>query len=128
MSEDVSISPDPGSASVRENLQSSKSHALQAAEELRAAATAKAQQLKDTAEVRADHLREVAGEKATHFKEHANETAHKVRDAAGTNWDDAKVKAKDLQLETEKYVRENPTRAVLTAVGIGFVIGLIFRR
>jgi ElaB/YqjD/DUF883 family membrane-anchored ribosome-binding protein len=25
-------------------------------------------------------------------------------------------------------VRENPTKAVLTALGIGFVLGLIFRR
>ena len=128
MSEEVSLSPETGSTSVHENLQSSKSHALQAAEELRAAATAKAQQLKDATELKASHLRDVAGEKAAHLKEHANETAHKVREAAGTNWEDARVKAKQLQAETEEYVRENPTKAILTAVGIGFVIGLIFRR
>ena len=33
-----------------------------------------------------------------------------------------------LQEDGEAYVRENPTKAVLTAVAAGFVLGLIFRR
>ena len=28
----------------------------------------------------------------------------------------------------KQYVRENPTKAVFTALGVGFVLGLIFRR
>jgi ElaB/YqjD/DUF883 family membrane-anchored ribosome-binding protein len=35
---------------------------------------------------------------------------------------------RSFQEDTEQYVRENPTKAVFTALGIGFVLGLIFRR
>ncbi len=30
--------------------------------------------------------------------------------------------------DAEQYVRENPTKAIFTALGVGFVLGLIFRR
>jgi ElaB/YqjD/DUF883 family membrane-anchored ribosome-binding protein len=33
-----------------------------------------------------------------------------------------------LQDDGEAYIRENPTKAVLTAVAAGFVLGLMFRR
>jgi ElaB/YqjD/DUF883 family membrane-anchored ribosome-binding protein len=33
-----------------------------------------------------------------------------------------------VQKEIEDYVREHPTRSILAAVGVGFVISLIFRR
>jgi len=33
-----------------------------------------------------------------------------------------------FQDDAEQYVRENPTKAVVTALGIGFVLGMIFRR
>ena len=32
------------------------------------------------------------------------------------------------EADAEQYVRENPTKAVVTALGIGFVLGMIFRR
>jgi ElaB/YqjD/DUF883 family membrane-anchored ribosome-binding protein len=33
-----------------------------------------------------------------------------------------------FQQDAEEYVRENPTKAVFTALAVGFVLGLIFRR
>ncbi|MEZ5301364.1 MAG: hypothetical protein R3F11_12030 [Verrucomicrobiales bacterium] len=87
-------------------LQASKEHAQQAAQELRSAAEHKVQQLRGSAEQKAEQF----------------------RDYAETTWQDAKLKANDLLEEGEKYVRENPTRSILTAVGVGFVLGLIFRR
>ena len=33
-----------------------------------------------------------------------------------------------FQDDSKQYVRENPTKAVFTALGVGFVLGLIFRR
>ena len=42
--------------------------------------------------------------------------------------DEAKQRARTLQEDGEDYVRENPMKAVMTALGIGFVLGLIFRR
>lgn len=76
-------------------IESSKSHARQAAEDLRTAAT------------------EMAGQ---------------YRGRAEQAWEDATVRARTLQEDGEQYVRENPTKAVFTALGIGFVLGMIFRR
>jgi ElaB/YqjD/DUF883 family membrane-anchored ribosome-binding protein len=43
-------------------------------------------------------------------------------------WGDAKDRVRTFQQDADQYVRENPTKAVITALGIGFVLGLIFRR
>ena len=43
-------------------------------------------------------------------------------------WDDARRRVRSFQDESKQYVRENPTKAVFTALGVGFVLGLIFRR
>jgi ElaB/YqjD/DUF883 family membrane-anchored ribosome-binding protein len=42
--------------------------------------------------------------------------------------DEAKQRVRTLREDGEDYVRENPMKAVMTALGIGFVLGLIFRR
>ena len=34
----------------------------------------------------------------------------------------------NFQDESKQYVRKNPTKAVFIALGVGFVVGLIFRR
>jgi len=100
-----------------EHLQHSKSHAVQAAEELRAAAAQKAKELREAASVGATRIRETATQRAA-----------QVRDYAEHGWDDARVKAKEWQQSGEAYVRDNPMKAVLTALGVGFVVGLLFRR
>jgi ElaB/YqjD/DUF883 family membrane-anchored ribosome-binding protein len=43
-------------------------------------------------------------------------------------WDDARHRVRSFQDDSEQYVRENPTKAVFTALGVGLVLGLIFRR
>ncbi len=115
-------------ASPGNSLEATKSHALQAAEELRAAAGTKAQQIKRVAEDRAHHLREVAGEQAETLKSAAGEQATHLKNAAQHSWDDARSKADDLRVELEKYVRENPTKAILTTFGAGVLLGLLLRR
>lgn len=87
-------------------LESGKSHAKQAARDIRGAAEAKAQDLKDTAEHKANEL----------------------RGRAEQAYEQALVRARTLQKDGEHYVRENPMRGVLTALGVGFVLGLLFRR
>jgi ElaB/YqjD/DUF883 family membrane-anchored ribosome-binding protein len=70
---------------------------------------------------------------------HARQAAEDLRSAAGSMadqyrgraeevWNDASDRVRSFQEDTEQYVRENPTKAVFTALGIGFVLGLIFRR
>jgi ElaB/YqjD/DUF883 family membrane-anchored ribosome-binding protein len=70
---------------------------------------------------------------------HIEKAAEDLRSAAGATvdeyrvrgkevWDDALHRARSLQDDTKQYVRENPTKAVFTALAVGFVLGLIFRR
>jgi ElaB/YqjD/DUF883 family membrane-anchored ribosome-binding protein len=79
----------------QDKLESSKTHARKAAEDLKSAAGA------------------IAGE---------------YRGKAEQAWGDATERVRTFQEDAEQYVRENPTKAVFTALGIGFVLGLIFRR
>lgn len=87
-------------------FQSGKTHAAEAARELREAAAAKAQDLRDTFSERADEYRE---------------RANRV-------WSDTTVRARGLQEDGEDYIRENPLQAVGIALAAGFVLGLILRR
>src|SRR3984893_8610487 len=58
----------------------------------------------------------------------AGAVANEYRDKAEQAWDDARDRVRTFQDDAEQYVRENPTKAVVTALGIGFVLGMIFRR
>jgi len=84
-----------GSGATGGKLESSKTHARRAAEDLRSAATDMAQEYRGKAE---------------------------------QAWGDATSRARTLQEDGEQYVRENPTKAVFTALGIGFLLGMIFRK
>lgn len=84
-----------GPSAAQSKLESSKTHARRAAEDLKSAATA---------------------------------VAEDYRGKAEQAWQDARVRVRTLQEDGEDYVRENPMKAVFTALGIGFVLGLIFRR
>jgi ElaB/YqjD/DUF883 family membrane-anchored ribosome-binding protein len=42
--------------------------------------------------------------------------------------DDALHRVRSFQDDSKQYVRANPTKAVVTALGVGFVLGLVFRR
>jgi ElaB/YqjD/DUF883 family membrane-anchored ribosome-binding protein len=84
-----------GGAEAGNKLESSRTHARRAAEDLKSAATS---------------------------------VASDYRDRAEQAWDDARGRARTLQEDGEQYVRENPMKAVMTALGIGFVLGIVFRR
>ena len=80
-----------------------------------------------------------AAEDAKRSVTHARKAAEDLRSAAGAMadeyrargkevWDDALHRVQSFQDDSKQYVRENPTKAVFTALGVGFVLGLIFRR
>ncbi len=96
----------PASADAQDKLQSSKEHARRAAEDLKSAAGA------------------FAGE----YRGKAEQAWGEARGKAEQAFGDAKDRVRTFQEDAEQYVRENPTKAVFTALGIGFVLGLIFRR
>jgi ElaB/YqjD/DUF883 family membrane-anchored ribosome-binding protein len=50
------------------------------------------------------------------------------RVSGGEVLDDEKERLRTLKQDTDDYVRRNPTKAVFTALGIGFVLGLMRRR
>lgn len=111
----------------------------QAANDLRAAAGEKAREFVQTAESKAAVLkeraidsahqfRETATEKAAALKVAATERAQHLRESATEQWQDTRVKAKELHVTSEDYIRQNPTKCVVSALGIGFLIGLIVRR
>jgi ElaB/YqjD/DUF883 family membrane-anchored ribosome-binding protein len=54
--------------------------------------------------------------------------ADEYRERGKEVWDDALHRVRTFQDDSKQYVRENPTKAVFTALGVGFVLGLIFRR
>ncbi|PYK43894.1 MAG: hypothetical protein DME53_10555 [Verrucomicrobia bacterium] len=87
-------------------LQSSREHARKAAEDLKSA----------------------AGAFADEYRGKAEQALGEARGKAEQAWGDARSRVRTFQEDAEQYVRENPTKAVFTALGIGFVLGLIFRR
>jgi len=90
------------SSDAASKLNDGKQHATQAVHDLRAAAEAKAAELRATAE--------------------------EFRGRAEQAYTDARGRAQNLRSESEHWIRENPSRAVLTALGVGFVVGLMFRK
>lgn len=65
---------------------------------------------------------------AEDLKSAATGMAEDYRGKAEQIWDDAKERVGTLQENGENYVRQNPMKAVFTALGIGFALGLTFRR
>jgi ElaB/YqjD/DUF883 family membrane-anchored ribosome-binding protein len=65
----------------------------------------------------AEDLRSAAGAMADEYRERGKEVL-----------DDALHRVRNFQDDSKQYVRKNPTKAVFTALGVGFVLGLVFRR
>ena len=93
-----------------------------------AAAQGKFESSKTHARKAADELKSAAGVMAEDLKSAATTMAGEYREKAEQVWGDARDRARTLQDDGEQYVRENPVKAVFTALGIGFILGLIFRR
>jgi ElaB/YqjD/DUF883 family membrane-anchored ribosome-binding protein len=54
-------------------------------------------------------------------------TARRAAGASGQIWDEATEGVRTLKRNTDEYVRKNPTKAMFTALAIGFVFGLMRR-
>lgn len=102
-------------------FQAAKASALKAAEELRTAAAQKATEFRSVAEARAQQFRSTAEQTAANIKEKAGEFADHT-------FTEARERYADLRAEAEKFAREKPLQALLTAFGVGFIVGSILRR
>lgn len=106
MPDETTTTPEVSSTDLSGKIESGKNYAKKAADDLRAAAESKAAELRKAAEGKATELRGQA-EKA---------------------YEDVSQRARTLREDGEQYVKENPTRAILMTLGLGFLVGLIFRR
>ena len=68
------------------------------------------------------------GSSTDDVKTAARATADKYRGKAEEALEDTQERVQSFQKEIEQEVRENPTKAIFTVLGIGFLLGLIFRR
>lgn len=116
------------SPSVSQAAEDLRHAAGEKAREFVSTAESKAGQLKDRAIESAQQFRSTATEKATAFKAAAADKAQHFRETATGQWQDTRVKAKEFHVTAEDYIRQNPTKCVLSALGVGFLIGLVVRR
>lgn len=122
---DSPFSETPASQAAANDLRSA---AGDKAQQITKDASAKAQQLKQGAVEKAQQFREFAGTKAHDIKENAGVKAQQFKQVAGEQVQQGRVKAREAHATAEEYIRQNPTKSVLTALGAGFVLGLIIRR
>jgi len=80
--------------------------------------------IKEAASAKIENIRQAAEQKADELRGVAQGKAEELRGAV----ENAKSQAKSWQAEGEAYVRENPTKAVLVALGVGILLGLLLRR
>jgi ElaB/YqjD/DUF883 family membrane-anchored ribosome-binding protein len=80
-----------------------------------------------------------AAEKAERGATHSRQAGEDLRSAVGATtdeylgraegiWNDTRDRVRSFQDDGERYVRENPTKAVFAALGVGFLLGFTFRR
>ena len=68
-----------------------------------------------------------ASQYASDLQSSLSEKSRALGSSAADGWATTREKTDDLLRETENYVRENPFPAILTALGIGFGLGLLVR-
>lgn len=98
-----------------------------AAGDFASATGTQATKVKDRAVETAQAIKASAAEKAEHYKTVAADNFNSAKESAQQQWDGTCTKAKEIHVTAEDYIRQNPTKAVLGALGVGFLIGLIAR-
>jgi ElaB/YqjD/DUF883 family membrane-anchored ribosome-binding protein len=76
---------------------------------------------------RPEEVSEKVKDQTAEIKENVSAAVEQARRSAETLWDEAKRKLSGLQ-SLEAYVREKPTQAIMITVGIGFLLGLLWRK
>ncbi len=111
--------PDTPFSNPFEEQQHNPSQALEAAERLKQAAGNNVKRLQRAAE---------AGFKSFHSSTDDSEPDNKaLNDGENATWEDLQEKIKELHRESEEWARKNPTAALLTAAGAGFILGLLLK-
>ena len=113
-----------GTTTGSDPFSTAKAGAVKAAEELRTAATQKAAEFRDAATARAQQFKSAAEQKAAELKEKAEEFRTYADDAMG----EVRDRCENVMTEAERLTRLKPRQALLTAFGVGLLVGLLMRR
>jgi ElaB/YqjD/DUF883 family membrane-anchored ribosome-binding protein len=73
------------------------------------------------------HGEEEAWPMAEELKSAAPAVAKDYAEKASVVFDEGKERVRTFREDGEDYVRKNPMKAVFTALGVGFVLGLIYK-
>lgn len=122
-----------------QKLESSTEHAKKAigaaADATKAVGSTVKKQAQSAYETGKEHLTAAAkdlSEAATatyqDIKKQASAKTDEVKGRAQAALGEASTRAKTYQEEAESYIRQNPLQSVGIAVGVGFLLGIIFRR
>jgi ElaB/YqjD/DUF883 family membrane-anchored ribosome-binding protein len=84
--------------------------------------------LKEAASAKVEDMRHAAGQKADDLRSAVQDKAQELRGTAEAAWSDVSSKTKSWQIQGEAYVRDNPAKAVLIALGFGLLLGLLLRK
>ena len=76
----------------------------------------------------AKDLGDAASVKYKEIRGKAQTVTEDYKGRATSALDEATAKAQNFQGDTESYIRDKPLQAVGLALGVGFVLGVIFRR
>ena len=68
-----------------------------------------------------------AGQVVSDLQSSLQEKGKAIGTTASETWETTRAKTDDVLRSTEVYVRENPFPAILTALGVGFALGLLVR-
>ena len=64
---------------------------------------------------------------ADEIRDAAARKAEELKDVASGQIEDSKERLDELRREGERYIRENPAKSVLIALGLGYIIGRIIK-
>src|SRR5258708_23941834 len=83
---------------------------------------------KDHLRAAAGNLKEAASAKVEKICHAAEQKAEELRSATQSKAQELKGRAESWQAEGHAYIRNNPTKSVLIALGLGVLLGLLFRK
>jgi ElaB/YqjD/DUF883 family membrane-anchored ribosome-binding protein len=76
----------------------------------------------------AKDVSDAAAAKYEAFRGQAKTLAEDYKGKAQSAWSEAGIKAQNVRGDAESYIRSYPLKAVGIALGVGFALGVIFRR
>ncbi|MEM6912054.1 MAG: DUF883 C-terminal domain-containing protein [Verrucomicrobiota bacterium] len=120
-------------------FESMKERALKAAGQLRASAGSSLKSWQDSAARQVENIRRTAAQRSQPLTQPAMEAANEFNspeeppeepaaDSFSQYAEQAREHAQTYWKQAEDYIRENPTKGALIALGAGFVLGSLFRR